>query len=973
MRIVTTLIRQTVALVVRLVKLGLLAAFCVGIPYGLLTQIGSPIPRTVPSLDAIPHLLTTPVTDMLVLTLLADALWILWSAFTISVLAEVVAAIRGVPVPRLRPVAPMQALASWLVAGLTVGVVAGAPILATAVADPPPAAATIDTQHTTAVYDQMRHARTATVTVPAARSMAAPQREITVLVGTQRYTVTVVKGDNLSHLARDWLGDANRWPEIYRLNQGRYFPGVGGRLTNPNLIYPGWVLDLPADAHPPGTAAPDATTPAPSTPEQPAAPQPSTSQATPAAPTPAPSTSASGAPSPSASTSSADPDGVVPEPASSPSTSTEPSASPSSSSSPAAANGQHQRDDGVELPGGWITLPLAAALTTAAALVWLRRRHRWVPEPLDEEPDDRDLLPPPPVVTRIRRAVRAKNPRLLPRDEPPPPIAVPADRSAPPVSEPITLPPIGPSGADLAGLATGVPAGGLGLAGPGADAAARALLVATLSAGGPIDPDASGRVFIPIDALTTLLGTHAVDLTRIPRLTVTANLLDALTSVEEILIERRRTLLDYDANDLYEMRAADPYHPPMAPILLIAETPPVPLHARVASTLQLGSALQISGVLLGDWPRGETLTVATDGRRSGTGGQRLSVLDLAAAADLLGVLREAHTGEPPPTSRDQKPPAWTNVQPVTPEPAPTGGESVSETPTAAVGADTPPPAPDPAMPALQETTESAAQPDVPAPVPQPSSGLPVHVTVLGTPTILGPDGTPVLGLRKHARQLLVYLASHRPGADREKIFAEFWPTADPRRAAERLDTEVGDLRKHLRLAAGDEKIQPVVNPGGRYYLDPKIVTVDIWVMVDALREAANAAATPEVRIAALRRAVDAHAGVLSDGHNYDWIDPYRQRIRRDGIRARVGLAHLIAADDPHEAADLVHAAAELDPFSEDLARRDMRAQALLGNTEGVRERLDRIRATLDTINEEPTEETISLGTSLMRRQAGASG
>jgi DNA-binding SARP family transcriptional activator len=261
------------------------------------------------------------------------------------------------------------------------------------------------------------------------------------------------------------------------------------------------------------------------------------------------------------------------------------------------------------------------------------------------------------------------------------------------------------------------------------------------------------------------------------------------------------------------------------------------------------------------------------------------------------------------------------------------------------------------------------QPDAPVsePTAQPGSDNPVRVTVLGTPTILGPDGTPIIGLRKHARQLLVYLAVHRPGADREKIFAEFWPTADPRRAAERLDTEVGDLRRHLRRAAVDDKIQPVVNPGGRYYLDPKIVTVDVWVMVDALREAASPATTPAVRIAALRRAVDAHAGVLSDGHNYDWIDPFRQRIRRDAIRARVGLAHLIAADDPREAADLVCAAAELDPFSEDLARRDMRAQALLGNTDAVRARLDRIRATLDSINEEPADETLALATSLMRQ------
>lgn len=48
----------------------------------------------------------------------------------------------------------------------------------------------------------------------------------------------VQPGDTLSGIARDELGDANRWPEIFALN--------GDVISNPNRITPGQVLVLPA-------------------------------------------------------------------------------------------------------------------------------------------------------------------------------------------------------------------------------------------------------------------------------------------------------------------------------------------------------------------------------------------------------------------------------------------------------------------------------------------------------------------------------------------------------------------------------------------------------------------------------------------------------------------------------------------------------------------------------------------------------
>ena len=90
------------------------------------------------------------------------------------------------------------------------------------------------------------------------------------VAGAAAGTHVVDEGETLWSIADDELGDASRWPEIYDANEGRTFAD-GRRLTDPDMIQPGWDLDLPDDgsaAEPDGadSEVPDVDSSEPNTP-----------------------------------------------------------------------------------------------------------------------------------------------------------------------------------------------------------------------------------------------------------------------------------------------------------------------------------------------------------------------------------------------------------------------------------------------------------------------------------------------------------------------------------------------------------------------------------------------------------------------------------------------------------------------------------------------------------------------------------
>jgi nucleoid-associated protein YgaU len=83
---------------------------------------------------------------------------------------------------------------------------------------------------------RLREARTASLSViQPKKGKSPPPRSAPSTPAPKTYTV--VRGDTLWAIARKFLGNGARWPEIHALNRDR--------INNPNLIYPGQKLRLP--------------------------------------------------------------------------------------------------------------------------------------------------------------------------------------------------------------------------------------------------------------------------------------------------------------------------------------------------------------------------------------------------------------------------------------------------------------------------------------------------------------------------------------------------------------------------------------------------------------------------------------------------------------------------------------------------------------------------------------------------------
>lgn len=327
-----------------------LALLIGGVP-ALLAAIGPSIPDVPPGLDEVKHLLSRPLTDATVLAGLGWAAWMLWGLLTAAVIAEIVAYARRRPGPAQRPASSrgfripgLQGLASSLVLTATLLIPprqtatigeAATPIVAMAIpaspppAEPPPTAGTLtshdegtnyeryvvrrfdspwriaelrlgDGRRWREILDERRRplggSKSRVVIFPGQVLLLPAQASTESAAATPGASHTVRPGEFLSSIATQKLGNADRWPEIWEANRGRHQPD-GRALHNPNLIRPGWNLDIPTANEAPAPA----TAKSPQAPlHDPAPPPPAVDVPHGSAPVPTPAPPAVEAPTPSA-------------------------------------------------------------------------------------------------------------------------------------------------------------------------------------------------------------------------------------------------------------------------------------------------------------------------------------------------------------------------------------------------------------------------------------------------------------------------------------------------------------------------------------------------------------------------------------------------------------------------------------------------------------------------------------------------
>lgn len=282
---------------------GLLATVAVlgiiiGLPALFLAIGANPIPDQAPSWESVKDALLAPDDGTLILGLFKVIGWAAWAFMTLSLVVETIARLRRVEAPKLPGLGRPQAAAHGLI-GLAALLFIAAPIAAQAANVGPAAASapatvghvqagTLDqtpARHGVKVEAKQEHA-TVDHSVKPGESLwsiaedhfgdGARYKEIAELnrnllgsrpsflepgwvlklpaapdSGAPAHAYTVQPNDTLSDIAHDELGDADRWPEIYKASTGITQPG-GAHLADPDVIDVGWKLNIPGAQTPAG-------------------------------------------------------------------------------------------------------------------------------------------------------------------------------------------------------------------------------------------------------------------------------------------------------------------------------------------------------------------------------------------------------------------------------------------------------------------------------------------------------------------------------------------------------------------------------------------------------------------------------------------------------------------------------------------------------------------------------------------------
>jgi len=930
-----------------LARLGLLMLLA-GAPVALASVIGSP---AIPNFKGSDGLSGSYVPVEAVLRLLALLSWALWAYLAFAVVLHAsgtVAASRGARGQRVL-LAASSILTPKVVRSL-VEFAVGSALVATSVS-----------VHVSSAFP----AASAPVFVHAGQ--ARPTADVLDRAGSSepaRETYRVRPGDSLWRIAERELGSGFRWREIYRLNEGRRFPD-GRSLTDPQLIHPGWVLELPnGHRHSP---QPDGNGEEERDSDQ--------EQVSPTSPPP----TRSPAPIQSfeSTTQHVPPESGPDEEADEPGTSA-------------------PRDPVLQIPPGLlVATSFASGLLTAHLLGRLRRRRsRRLSGVASVEP-----AAEPELIHDLRRAGASEmagpidvaldavietwrahtgrwphligavettrhvsvilqetdvtlpgssggtlSPRVrfaragasvIAEVEGPFPVQL---RGAGSPLERGLLVPLGraPDGSVVHVSATGL--GQVSIGGPDAASLARQLVLAAATQGGP--EDLRIHLLGPGDELKGLC--------RLPQVAACDGwdqADEALREVELELIRRARLFLQEGVEDIVG-HLSDHSDERLPALLVVCEEPPTALAGLIEALGRQAPSLGAAIVTMGWAPPDAGLVLGAD--RSMRLDTNLPLpkalepfpLDASAEREAIEIIREAYPPEPV-------------EEPLAPGSADT---EVEEPPSVDVGVAGPPGISSDALRTL---------PPRPAEPPAPPTDM-LAVRCLGIYEI-SRAGTPLpTGWKAKGRELVAYLVAHPGGAPKERIIEELWPGIEPQRGSARFD-RTATLVRSLARGNADSRMYVERTGDSSYRLEEGVWWVDAWEFERLIRDAERSAEIAEA-VSALRAAVALYGGEFCDDTYYPWLEGIRERFRNLFVEACGRLADLLTGAGEHdEALSVLDRAIVTDPVCEDLVRRAMAIEAAVGRRAASLARFRRLEALLDEqLGLEPDPETRDLAQRLLR-------
>lgn len=226
------------------------------------------------------------------------------------------------------------------------------------------------------------------------------------------------------------------------------------------------------------------------------------------------------------------------------------------------------------------------------------------------------------------------------------------------------------------------------------------------------------------------------------------------------------------------------------------------------------------------------------------------------------------------------------------------------------------------------------------------------------------------GWRRKALELLGLLIANPSGIHKERIIDTLWPRYKPkeRTTVERdFNRVMSDVRVQLRGEGNSDKI--VLREDQMYRMDWRRV----WVDAAAFEEAFGLSRRMDDPEARLREAVDLYRGEFCEGNDYWWKEATTQRLRTQFVDAAVALAEILRKRRAlGEALAILDKAIQADKYAEPVYRRAMEIEAEMGRRDAIRFRLQDLESALAEIDLDPVPETYRLVSSLVRSSAAAS-